>query len=245
MTCPHCGHDQASGAECEKCGVIFAKWKPPQPKEPNLADDLPPPLESIFGDLNVVRLLEEPLPMVSMMFDWPVAREFTVVDPVGRQRGSVVQEAGTVFIRKRFALTSYPSQQPAAVFRRTGVFSPAVVESPRGERMGSVQRKFTLIKRRYDLSDAAGRVFASAIGSIMDRGKFALIDGAGQQRGEISKQFAGYMQEVAEAHRFKIDFMKSAWTNAQKALILIAAIFIDFDVFQNRENKIGIVALGD
>ena len=245
MKCPHCGHEQASGSECEKCGLIFAKWKPPEAKEPNPVDDLPPPLESIFGDLNVVRLLESALPALSMIFDWRVAREYTVVDSVGRQRGSVMQESGAVFLRSRFALTAYPSQQPAMMFRRTGIFSPTVIDDPRGHRIGTVQRKFTLIRRRYDLADAAGRVFAIAMGSIMDRNKFALVDGTGQQRGEISKQYAGYMQEVSEAHRFKIDFMKTAWTPAQKAVILTAAICINRDVFENRQNKIGIVALGD
>lgn len=32
MSCPKCGHDQPTGfPECSRCGVVFAKFQPPEP----------------------------------------------------------------------------------------------------------------------------------------------------------------------------------------------------------------------
>jgi scramblase len=262
VKCPQCAHEQSSAVECEHCGIIFSKWKPheakPEPVAEPPRDDLPPPLEAIFGDLNVLRLLETPLGTLAMMTGWPVAREFDVVDPVGRQRGSVAQAGrGAIpltgqaiaapWLRLRFGVFSYPSQQLAATFWRKGylAFSEMFVDGARGERLGSVKRRFSLIRRYYDLRDASGQIFATVAGSLMSRGMFSIVDRAGQQHGEISKNWAGYTQEVAEARRFKLDFMNHHWTLAQRAVILAAAVSIDFDVFEHREDKIGIVALGD
>lgn len=253
MKCPQCAHEQTAAVECERCGIVFSKWKPPAAEGPR--DELQAPLEALFGELNVLRLLESPRGMLSMLTGWPVAREFDIVDSVGRQRGSAAQEGRAVmgqhfapsWLRMRFAVFSYPSQQLALTFHRTGwiAFAETIVEGARGERLGSVKRPFSIIRRKYELRDAAGRTFATAIGSLMDRNSFPIVDGAGQQRGEIARKWAGYGQEVNEARRFKLDFMNHHWTVAQRAVILAAAVCIDFDVFERRQDKTGIIALGD
>jgi len=66
-----------------------------------------------------------------------------------------------------------------------------------------------------------------------------VLDAGGQQRCEISKPYAGYTEEaVTQARKFKVDFMNHPWTIAQRALILVAAVCIDFDVFERRRSNI-------
>jgi len=246
MQCPHCGHEQSSIVECEQCGVIFSKWKPheaPPPRE----EGLPSPLEAIFGDSNVLRLLESPKGLLAAITDWPVAREFDIVDSVGRQRGSAAQEAAVMNAARRFAVFSYPAQQLAfTLYRKFGFFSEAIVQGARGEPLGVVKQRFSLLRRRYDLLDGAGQLFATINGSLLKRWSFAILDRAGQQCSEISKPYAGYTEEVVtEARRFKVDFMNHHWTLPQRAVILAAAVNIDFDVFEGREHRVGLAALGD
>jgi hypothetical protein len=174
MQCPHCAHEQSSTVECEQCGIIFGKWKPHEAEAPR--DDLPSPIEALFGDSNVLRLLENPRGLLSILTGWQVAKEFDIVDSVGRQRGSAAQQGvgGNFFplwVSLRFAVFSYPSQQLALTLSRPGlwVFSEMIVEGERGERIGSVQRRFSIIRRRYDLRDAAGRTFATIAGSLTRR----------------------------------------------------------------------------
>lgn len=244
MKCPHCAHEQSAALECEQCGIIFAKYKPP---EPNPERDLPPPLETMFRDHNVVRLQENPLPALAVVTNWPVAREFDIVDPVGRQLGSITQQSGLLGSGwPQFAAFAYPTQQLAMQWDRWMSFSNAIVKGHHGETIGAVRRRWTLIRRRYELSDAAGRVFAVVVSTLMKRWVFPILDASGQQCGEISKPYAGYTQEmVTEARKFKVDFMNHPWSVAQRALIVVAAVCIDFDVFERRRESIGLVALGD
>ncbi|HJT15814.1 MAG TPA: phospholipid scramblase-related protein, partial [Thermoanaerobaculia bacterium] len=199
-------------------------------------EDLPPPLPAIFGDHNVIRLQESALPALAVVTGCPVAREFDIVDPVGRQLGSISQQSGRLGTGwPQFAAFAYPAQQLAMQWNRTGLFGGAAATGHRGEAIGSVQRKWSLLTRRYELHDSAGRLFATVVSTWTKRGVFPVLDAAGQQRGEISKPYGGYTQEmVTQARRFTINFANHPWTVAQRALLLVAAVSIDFDVFESR-----------
>lgn len=115
--------------------------------------------------------------------------------------------------------------------RNFGFFSEVIVEGPNGDLIGTVKQRFSRLRRRRDLLDSAGRTFPTIAGALMKRWSFPIDDLARQQRGEISKPYAGYTQEmVTEARRFKIDFVNHHWTLAQR---------------EGRQSKIGLVALGD
>ena len=211
-------------------------------------DDLPPPIDAIFGDSNVLRLLENPRGLLSILTGWEVAREFDIVDSVGRQRGSAAQQGGvagslnfmTSWTRLRFAVFSYPSQQLALTLRRPffWFFSEITVDGAHGERLGTAKRRFSLLRKRYDLRDASGQTFAAIASPLFHPWTFPVFDRSGQQRAEIAKKWAGMTQEmITEAQRFKIDFMNHDWPLAQRAVILATALTIDFDSFEWRYRR--------
>ena len=234
MQCPDCGHEQSSTVECEKCGIVFAKWKtrdgiPPQ------RHDLPSPLEEMFRDSNVLSLLENPHGLLPALTGWEVARKWDIVDTFGRLRGSAAEDGGMAarFGKSgapvRIAVFSQPSQQLALMLvRPNSAFGPMIVVSGHGEQLGSMRRKLSIMRPRYVLRDASRRAFATIVGSLT-RGSVPIFDDAGEQRGEIRK-------ELVEAQRFKIDFMNHRWPLAQRAVILAAAVTIDCDAFENRSD---------
>ena len=155
------------------------------PLEPSPERDLQPPLETRFRDHNVIRLQENALPTLAVVTNWPVAREFDVVDPVGRQLGSISQQSGRLGMGwPQFAAFAYPTQQLAMSWDRWMPFSGAVVKGHRRETIGSVQRRFSLVRRRYELRDAARRPFAAVVSTLMKRWIFPILDAAGQQCAE-------------------------------------------------------------
>jgi hypothetical protein len=241
MRCPQCGHEQSSTIECEHCGIIFSKWKPHE-----VAEGLPAALEALLGNVNVLRLNENPRGVLSMVTGWEVAREFDVVDSVGRQRGSAAEQGQGVFaslgrtflsswLSVQFAVFTYPSQQLALTLRRPffWFFSEITVDGFRGERLGSAKRRFSLLRKCYDLRDASGQTFATIASPLFHPWTFPIFDRSGQQRAEIAKKWAGMTEEmITEAQRFKIDFMNHGWPLAQRAVILATALTIDFDSFE-------------
>ena len=234
MQCPHCGHEQASGDECEQCGVVFSKWHTHEAAEPQASS----PLADLFRDANVLRLNENPRGTLSMLTGWPVAREFDVVDAIGRERATVAQSR--MWFSIEFAVFSSPSQQPAMNLQRPwfAFFSEMIVSGAHGERIGSAKRRFSLLRKTYDLLDVSGQMFATIASPVLHPWTFPIFDRSGQQRAEIAKQWAGMTEEmVTGAQRFKIDFMNHDWPLAQRAVILATALSIDFDSFETRRNR--------
>ena len=246
MKCPQCGHEQSSGVECEQCGIIFNKWKPHE-----VAEGLPSPLDALLGNANVLRLNENPRGVLSMVTGWEVAREFDIVDSVGRQRGSAAEQGqgalasiGRTFfsgwLSVQFAVFTYPSQQLALTLRRPffWFFSEMTIAGAHGERLGSAKRRFSLLRKRYVLLDASGQTVATIASPLFHPWTFPIFDRSGQQRAEIAKKWAGMTEEmITEAQRFKIDFMNHDWPHAQRAVILATALSIDFDSFEWRGRR--------
>ena len=247
MRCPQCGHEQSSTVECEQCGIIFSKWKPHEVA----AAELPSPLAALLGNANVLRLNENPRGVLSMLTGWEVAREFDIVDSIGRQRGSAAEQGqgalaslGRTFfsgwLAIQFAVFSYPSQQLAMTLRRPffWFFSEMTIDGAHGERLGSAKRRFSIIRKRYDLRDASGQTFATIASPLLHPWTFPIFDRSGQQRAEIAKKWAGMTEEMlTEAQRFKIDFMNYDWPLTHRAVVLGTALSIDFDAFEWRGRR--------
>jgi hypothetical protein len=234
MQCPQCGHEQTSGEECERCGVIFSRWKPHDAADAHGSS----PLEELFRDANVLRLNESPRGTLAMLTGWPIAREFNVADSIGRERATVAQSR--MWLSIEFAVFSSPGQQLAMNLQRPffAFFSEMVVSGARGERIGSAKRRFSMLHKSYDLRDAFGQTFATIASPVMHPWTFPIFDRSGQQRAEIAKKWAGMTEEmVTGAQRFKIDFMNHDWPVAQRAVILATALSIDFDSFETQRNR--------
>ena len=63
------------------------------------------------------------------------------------------------------------------------------------------------------------------------------VEGAdGARTATISKKWSGVLREaLSDADTFRIDFGSGGWTDEQRAVILAAALAIDFDFFENNQ----------
>jgi hypothetical protein len=102
-----------------------------------------------------------------------------------------------------------------------------------GRPLGRVQKKPNPILRSYELSDESGRSFALVRGPLWTPWTFNLLDRSGTRRGAISKRWSGMLREAfTDADAFKVEFGAHRWTLAQRAVILAAAVCIDYDWFE-------------
>jgi len=116
-------------------------------------------------------------------------------------------------------------------FRR--FFHEATITGAAGEPLGTVQRRFGVLRRRYEVRDAADGGTYQLTGTVLHPWTFDVLrDGA--RCGRIVKRWSGLFRESSgDADRFEADFPQD-WPERHKALLLGAALLLDSAHFENR-----------
>lgn len=101
-----------------------------------------------------------------------------------------------------------------------------------GQRIGSMQRRFSFINRKFDLMDGAGNVIAEMRGPIFRPFTFMVYQ-QGQEIGRVTKQWSGIGREAfTDADTFKVEVDTNRMEQDFSLLMLAAAISIDLDFFE-------------
>lgn len=255
MRCPKCGHIQSGGAECQRCGVVFARTsseRTARRKRAGPAADLQesdPALHHLLTSSNRLMIEQDTGGVAEVWLGIEQANEYAITNGNGALVGHVVEQGrGFVAAVARMLLGSFrPFQlvvfagpqtvslelsRPFAIY-----FSRMEVTTLAGVMLGAVERRFALLKRRYSLFDESGRVFATISSPIFRIWTFPVLDPAGRQRAVISKKWSGLAREWAtDADTFGVDFTDHPWSPAQRAVIFAAALSIDLDFFESNSS---------
>lgn len=101
-----------------------------------------------------------------------------------------------------------------------------------GQRIGSMQRRFSFLTRKFDLKDASGRVVAEMRGPVFRPFTFMVYQ-QGQEIGRVTKQWSGLGREAfTDADTFKVEVDTARTDQEFSLLMLAAAISIDLDFFE-------------
>lgn len=253
-TCPKCGYlHTAPQAECEACGVIFAKLR--------TAVERPPATQAAgdLGSFGFRQMIAEPDRLYieqyhrhwwEILLNWEQRNQYAVSDVMHRSLGAIVEQGtGLAAALVRVFAGSHRPFEIAVLSNADEVvltlerpffflFSSLDVKGPTGRLLGRVTRRFALLNREYDLEDAHGNVFAHIRSRHVHIWTFPVLDTAGRQRGMIAKKWSGMRKEYfTDADNFGVDFGDGAWTDEQRAVIFAAAISVDFDFFENNQNR--------
>ena len=102
----------------------------------------------------------------------------------------------------------------------------------KGELLGTIQKRFGLVRRIYSIIDAAGQEVFQLFGPFLHPWTFNVkVDG--REIGKITKKWSGLMKEAfSDADNVAITFPADLDVRA-KALLLGAVFLIDFVHFEN------------
>lgn len=203
----------------------------------------------------VIRQLKE---WAEIIVNWETRNKYEVLTPENTRIGFVVEGAGSMFNTiKRLIFRSHrpleisvlnaQSEQVMQLSRKFFFFfSDLNVRDAKGGPMGSIHRRFAILKKKYDLKDERGAVFATIQAPIWRLWTFPIKNYAGQEVGVITKKWHGFLKEVfTDADQFYVDFGKMQWSLNQKAVIFSSAISIDFDFFEDNQGKNdGLLSIG-
>jgi hypothetical protein len=208
-------------------------------------------LQRFLGDAPWVQLVQE-RQLGEALLSVELGNRYTVRTPEGS--GGIALSAGSAarlllafaggLLRSQYLCTDArgtPTLWFARSFERlvlsrleVRLWAPDVED---GALLGTVERSFRIASTRYELKDARGRVFAQLERPLLSLWQFRLRDPAGAEIGGIAKQWSGLATEwLTDGDDFGIDFGAAAWTPAQRAVIVGAALAIDLDHFERRKS---------
>jgi hypothetical protein len=176
--------------------------------------------------------------------------KYMLFDVDGAPCGSVIERSSGLFsFLKRIILGSHRPFE-IDVFDASGksilelsrsffwFFSDIKVKVPNGPLLGSAHRKFSIFYKIYELKDANGNAFAKIQSSMFKIWTFALRDLQGNEVARISKKWTGMLKEYfTDSDNFLIEFGNHQWGAGKRAVILAAAISVDFDFFENNNKQ--------
>lgn len=131
---------------------------------------------------------------------------------------AVVTEDGTMVLRVKRPFRFY--------------FHRAEVVDSKGQSLGVIERRFSVLRRIYSVLDSSGEEIFQLYGPLLHPWTFQ-IRNDGVDYGKITKKWSGLLKEgFTDADNFGVMF-PAEWDVKLKALFLGAVFLIDFVHFEN------------
>ena len=104
------------------------------------------------------------------------------------------------------------------------------------QKIGGVQRRFSLFHRKFTLEDASGEHLLEIVSPFFRIWTFKLLL-AGEEVGRISKKWGGLLREAfTDADTFGVEYSHPKLPLEVKKLLLVAVFLIDFVCFEKTRN---------
>lgn len=103
-----------------------------------------------------------------------------------------------------------------------------------GRLLGTIQQRFAVFSKRFDVSDPSGRVLLSVSSPLWRPWTFS-FERDGHELARVEKKWSGMLQEAfTDADRFRVAFESPILSLDERSLVLAAAIFIDLQFFERK-----------
>ena len=171
--------------------------------------------------------------------------KYIVLDETGREVYLALEEGGSFLVRSFLkALRPFKivvltlDQQPVLQIHRPFrlYFHQVEIQDATGRPLGTVQRRFSVLRRRYDVLDDQGQVIHELFGPLLHPWTFEIRRDE-TVLGRITKRWSGLGKEAfTDADNFGVEWPED-WPPQIKALLLGAVFLIDFMYFENTGNN--------
>ena len=170
--------------------------------------------------------------------------KYVILDTYGNELYIAAEEGGSTLLRwflkamRPFQITvrTPDDQLVLRVVRPFRFFFHELdIFDSRGQLLGTLQRRFALLRRIYSVLDSSGRELFQLFGPILHPWTFEIKNGDNEY-GKITKKWSGLLIEgFTDADNFGVSF-PAEWDKNVKALFLSAVFLIDFVHFENTGN---------
>lgn len=138
---------------------------------------------------------------------------------------------------RSFILHIYDSQRKEVFIVRHPFrffFQRLEIDSADGIHMGSLQQRFALVRKKFDVEDSRGKTIMRMQSGFFQLWTFPFLKG-NSEVAVIRKKWTGLLKEsFLDADNFRIEFKGTSLTEQERALILASGIFIDIQYFERK-----------
>lgn len=180
--------------------------------------------------------------MAEILTGFETKNKYIVTDRTGRRLFLAMEEPGSTLLRlflkalRPFTIVVITeSNQVVLRVKRPFrfYFHEAEIFDAQGRSLGSIRKRFSLIRRIYSVFNSSGREIYQLLGPILHPWTFQIRKND-VELGKITKQWSGLLKEgFTDADNFGVVFPEQ-WDIKLKALFLGAVFLIDFVHFENR-----------
>ncbi len=183
---------------------------------------------------------------IAELFGFETRNKYEISDHNGLTIGFAAEQSrsllGFIFRQlfghwRRFDILIFtPQRQP--VYRARNRFriwfTRIEVAHVSGAPLGAIQKRFSLFSKKFDIEDSQGRIQLTVRSPFWKIWTFP-VSSNGIERAVIRKKWSGALTEILlDKDRFRIDFTDASLTQDHRALLLVAALFIDLEYFESK-----------
>jgi len=183
--------------------------------------------------------------MMEVFTGFETKNRYVISDAAGPQLYFAAEE-GTGFLSRNFLKSSrpwtirvvHPDGTKALEISRPWrwFFHEAAIRDADGRVLGTIKRRWSLLRRVYSVCDSGGREICELFGPILHPWTFQIRSG-GTEVGAIKKKWSGLVTEAfTKADNFGVQFPPDA-DPSLKAVLLGAVFLIDFCHFEKDNNN--------
>ncbi|WP_374077477.1 phospholipid scramblase-related protein [Bdellovibrio bacteriovorus] len=118
-------------------------------------------------------------------------------------------------------------------------FQRLEIYTKEGVHLGSLQQRFAIARKKFDLEDPNGKVILRMQSGFFQFWTFPFLRGESEVA-VIRKKWSGFLKEAfLDADNFQIEFKSPSLSDLERSLILSSGIFIDIQYFERKANQNG------
>jgi uncharacterized protein YxjI len=113
-------------------------------------------------------------------------------------------------------------------------FQRLEVWAANGRQIGAIQQRWAFFSKRFDVTDATGRLLLTVSSPIWRPWTFKFMRDE-RELARVEKKWAGMLQEAfTDADRFRVAFESPELGLDERNLVLVAGVFIDLQYFERK-----------
>ncbi len=184
-----------------------------------------------------------------ILVDFETRNRYELLDASGRPVGFVAEESGgagallgRLFLGSARACTLHvfdAARRPVGRLVKPFRFWFFRMEAhgASGEYLGAVERRFAILHRRFDVTDASGNVLLRIVSPFLRIWTFKVFAGP-TEVARIAKKWGGLLREVfTDADTFGIEFTSAGLASTHRQILLAATFLVDFTCFENNQRR--------